>query len=303
MLADLAVQPVLRLQVGVPVFHARQCVKVCLALRLGEAPLIFFLLADVRVDIDDTDDHARAFLLLDDGCPKLYMAGPPIQHKTIADREDAVTFDFRHHIFLCQHLEESLLILRIDHNAYLFPGIGKEIRSLPGAGEVLKAACCAVFEILTGFRDDRIEAEEITDEGPEPRVGNLFFLHPFRSAALLHFLIDIRNANDDKPLIVLHARNLHPDICRPVFRKQAIGHHEGVVALQRLQQRMSIHRPREHGTVIGIDILIDLNLAFLKKVPTAPRLDQSILRTIRDVFDILLCVQVHIIQVSVALGE
>ena len=283
-----------------PVFDAGQRVKVGFLLGPFEAPFVFFLLPYLCVDIDDTDDQTRPFLFLDNGSPKLYITRRPSQHEAIADRENAVSVYFLHHIFFCQHFKEAVLVLRIDHLTHLLPGIDKEIRSLPGAGKILKAACRAVFVIMSGLRDDRIETQEVAGECPEPCVGNLLLLHTLHREALLHFFINIRDSDDDEALIVLHAGNLHSDESRPMIRNQAVLHHKGIIMLQRCQKRFPVHRFRELGTVLGIYKLIDLNLAFLKEVPAAPGLGQCIEFIVCPVFDKLLCLQIHIVQIRVA---
>ena len=76
-LCNLIVQPFLCFQVSMPVFDAGQRVKVGFLLGPLEASFVFFLLPDLCVDIDDTDDQARTFLFFDNGCPKLYITRRP----------------------------------------------------------------------------------------------------------------------------------------------------------------------------------------------------------------------------------
>ena len=123
MLQDLAVHPLLRLQIGVPVLDAGQRVQVCLPLRLSEAFLIFLFLTDMGINVDDPDNQAQAFLLFYHGRAKLYIAGNSLHHEPVAEREDPVAPDLLHDIFPGQHIEETVPVLRIEHGLCLLPDI------------------------------------------------------------------------------------------------------------------------------------------------------------------------------------
>ena len=156
---------------------------------------------------------------------------------------------------------------------------------------------------MAGPGNHGAHAQEITGECPEPGIGDLFLLYPFRGAALLHLVVNVRHADNDEAVIVFHAGNLHADIVRFPVRQQTVRHEEGVIPVQGFQQVMAFHCLRELGPVIRMHIFIDLDLAFFKEMPPPPCLCQSILVVVRLVFDKLLRIQIHIEQVRVAPGQ
>ena len=147
------------------VLHARQRVDAGLDARLRQVPDVGLLLADLRVDVVDADHQAGALLLLHHGRLELHIAGLPVHHETVAQREDAAVFDLRQDIFFRECREEAVHVLREDEAAALLPRIGEEIRALLRQPEALIAVGRAELPVAPALRVHDVDAEIVAGQG------------------------------------------------------------------------------------------------------------------------------------------
>ena len=214
-----------------------------------------------------------------------------------------MTFDLRHDVGPGEHIEEAIPVIREEQRALLLPEVGEEVHSALGARNAVEHRRHADFSVAARLRHHGIEAEVVARERPEAGVDDLLLLHALHGAALPHLLVDVRDADDDEALVVLHEGDRHADVAGPVVAHQTVGHDEGAVLRECVEQRLALHRLRELLAVLGVHVLVDLYLRLLEEVPATARLGQRVVLVVGLVLDELFRVQVHVVQVLVAARE
>ncbi len=303
-LRDQAVHLRLRLQIGVPVFHARQRVDFRLFLRVRQVSPVFLFPAHLRVDVVDSDDQAAALALIGHSGLELDVNGLSVYNEAITQGKDAAALYFGHNVFPGENRKEEVHVLRINIAAARFPGRFKEVFAFLRLAEALLVAFRSA-ELMIAFRPGLhgIHGDEISGKRVNAVIRLAFILHPFLRDALLHQFVDVRDANDDDPVIVLHARDLHMHIEPNAVLHPAIGHLKHAGPRQGFRQVPAIHGLDKRLVVIRMDEHLYFPPAAFKEIRAAARHREHAAVFVGMIFNVLVGVQIHVEQFHIAAGQ
>ena len=133
-------------------------------------------------------------------------------------------------------------------------GVGEEILAVPRQAKVLIALHGTEHGVATGFKVYGIDADIIARQRENSGIGRLLLANPLQGFPGLDQLVDVQHADDDVPLVpVAHARSLQLHILGLVVKHHAIVQHEGMLALEGMEQALLIHGPEKRSLVLGMD--------------------------------------------------
>ena len=301
MVFDLGIHARFCFQVRMFVFNPGQGIDTRFGMRLRKTPAEFLLLTNLNVDVAETDDQAKAFLLFHHGSLELNMYGLAVHDKAVAQSENAAAFDLRQDVVLRECRKETSQVIRMVEGTCDIANSSKEVRAFFSLRKALHVIVRrSEFTVVAGLRLHHIDADEIAGECMKARVDRALFHYALFDTALFNFLVDIRNGYDDETLIILHARNPHAHIERHISFYPAIDQFEQLGPLKGSREECGVHRLDKSRLVIRVHVQFCIPLTTLEEIRTPAHFGQHVAIIVGVVLDEFIGIHVDVVQIRTA---